>query len=54
MVIVIAIAIAVGLVGGWVYAGLPGLSKPAAARKPESAERAGARARVPGASTARS
>jgi hypothetical protein len=52
MVIVFALSLAVGLLGGWVYAGCPLPPKPAAARKPAVADEA-VPAPVPSASTAR-
>jgi hypothetical protein len=50
--IVIAFALALGLVGGWVYAGYPRPRKPVAARKPVG-DGPVSPAPAPGASTAR-
>lgn len=52
MLIVIAFALALGLVGGWVYAGHP-LPRKRAARKPAMGNREVSPAPAPGASTAR-
>jgi hypothetical protein len=49
----IVIAIAIGLVGGWVYAGCPLPRKPAVSRKPGVRDLAVSPAPAPGASTAR-
>ena len=53
MLIVIAFALAVGLLGSWVYAGCPLPRKPAGARKPVVGDEAVSPAPAPGASTAR-
>jgi hypothetical protein len=52
MLFVIAFALAVGLLGSWVYAGYPLPRKLAAARKPAVADRAVSLPPAPGASTA--
>jgi hypothetical protein len=53
MVFVIAFALAVGLLGSWVYAGCPLPPKPSAARKPVVGDGAVTPAPAPDASTAR-
>jgi hypothetical protein len=52
MLIVIALALAIGLVGGWVYAGCPLPRKPALGRKPVGGDVAVSPAPAPGASPA--
>jgi hypothetical protein len=49
----IVIAIAIGLVGGWVYAGCPLPRKPASALEPVARDAAVSPAPAPGASPAR-
>jgi hypothetical protein len=53
MLIVIALALAIGLVGSWVYAGCPLPRKPASASEPVVRDVAVSPAPAPGASTAR-
>jgi len=53
MLIVIAFALAIGLVGSWVYAGCPLPRKPASALEPVARDAAVSPAPAPGASPAR-